>query len=248
MHKFNLPTHMLNCIRVIRQLKYHKMRRFLMSFYINNTNPNRPGPICGNPMNGICEKVLIETTKVFDACVTQTTETGIILPVTGFNPPTPTLPLTFISATNQIGSDVVVSDIVIDRLDSTSNYANVSMNITIPLTVTYRDANGVIGTGTSSITVAKSAVLFVPQPSLTPVDIKVTAIFNSSIGTFTPDSSFTVTGCLQIVVKVTAVVDILVPSYGYPVIPPCQACPSCNACPGLSDLPLYPTASQINRF
>ena len=56
-----------------------------MSFYINNTNPNRPGPLSGNPINGICEKVLIETTKVFDACVSQTTETGIILPVTSFS-------------------------------------------------------------------------------------------------------------------------------------------------------------------
>lgn len=219
-----------------------------MSFYINNTNPNRPGPICGNPLNGICEKVLIETTKVFDACVSQTTETGVILPVTGFNPASPALPLTYISATNQIGSDITVSDIVIDRLDTTSNYANVSMNITIPLTVTYRDANGVVGTGTSSITISKSAVLFVPQPSFTPVDIKVNAVFNSTIGSYTSENTFTVTGCLQIIVKVVAVVDLLVPSYGYPVIPPCQACPTCNACPGLSDLPLYPTASQTNRL
>jgi selenocysteine lyase/cysteine desulfurase len=49
-----------------------------MSFYVNNNNPNRPGPIYGNPTNGICEKILIETTKVFDACLSQTTETGVI--------------------------------------------------------------------------------------------------------------------------------------------------------------------------
>ncbi len=218
-----------------------------MSFYINNTNPNRPGPINGNAMGGICEKVLIETTKVFDACVSQTTETGIVLPVTNQNPASPALPLTFISATNQIGSSVTVSDIVIDRIDQNSNYANVSMTITIPLTVTYRDANGVIGTGTSSITINKSAVLFVPQPSFTPIDIKASAVFTSTIGTYTAENTFTVTGCLQIIVKVTAVVDLLIPSFGYPVIPPCQACQNCQACQGLSDLPLYPTASQLNR-
>ena len=218
-----------------------------MSFYINNTNPNRPGPINGNAMGGICEKVLIETTKVFDACVSQTTETGIVLPVTNQNPASPALPLTFISATNQIGSSVTVSDIVIDRIDQNSNYANVSMTITIPLTVTYRDANGVIGTGTSSITINKSAVLFVPQPSFTPIDIKASAVFTSTIGTYTAENTFTVTGCLQIIVKVTAVVDLLIPSFGYPVIPPCQACQNCQACQGLSDLPLYPPASQLNR-
>ena len=185
---------------------------------------------------------------MFDACVSQTTETGVILPVTGFNPANPVQPLTFVSAQNQIGADVVVSDIVIDRLDQTPNYANVSMTITIPLTVTYRDANGTIGTASSSITVNKSAVLFVPQPSFTPIDIKANAVFSSTIGTTTAENTFTVTGCLQIVVKVTAVVDLLVPSYGYPVIPPCQACQNCSACAGVGDLPLYPTASNINRF
>ena len=216
-----------------------------MSFYINNTNSNRPGPISGNALNGICEKVLIETTKVFDACVTQTTETGIVLPLTGFNPAGPALPLTFISATNQIGAQQTVADLVVDRIESTPNYANVSFNVTIPLTVTYRDANGVIGTATSSIVVTKCSMLFVPQPSLSPVDIKVNAVFSSQIGTFTGDSAFTVTGCLQILIKVTAIVDLLIPSFGYPVIPPCQACQQASVCPALDDLPLYPTATRI---
>ena len=223
-----------------------------MSFYINNTNPNRPGPLSGNPLNGICEKVLIETTKVFDACVSQTTETGIILPVTSFNPANPVQPLTYISAQNQIGSPVTVTDVVVDRLSDSPNYANVTLTITVPLTVTYRDANGVIGTGTSSITIQKSTVLFVPQPSMAPVDITATAAFSSTIGSYTAENTFTVTGCLQIVIKVTAVVDLLIPSYGYPVIPPCQACQNCNVCPGGGDLPLYPTATSgttinINR-
>ena len=223
-----------------------------MSFYINNTNPNRPGPLSGNPLNGICEKVLIETTKVFDACVSQTTETGIILPVTSFNPANPVQPLTYISAQNQIGSPVTVTDVVVVRLSDSPNYANVTLTITVPLTVTYRDANGVIGTGTSSITIQKSTVLFVPQPSMAPVDITATAAFSSTIGSYTAENTFTVTGCLQIVIKVTAVVDLLIPSYGYPVIPPCQACQNCNVCPGVGDLPLYPTATSgttinINR-
>ena len=219
-----------------------------MSFYINNTNPNRPGPMTGNPVNGICEKVLIETTKVFDACVTQTTETGVILPLSGFNPANPALPLTYISAVSQLGSEPTVTDLVIDRIDNAPNYANVSMTITVPITVTYRDANGVIGTATSSITVQKCSMLFVPQPSLSPVDIKVNAVFSSQIGTFTGDNTFTVTGCLQIVVKVTAVVDILVPSYGYPVLPPCQSCQTGSVCPALDNLPLYPTAANTTRI
>ncbi len=217
-----------------------------MSFYINNTNPNKPGPICGNPTNGICEKIMIETTKVFDACTCITTENGIILQVTGFNPANPVLPLTYISAENTTGSPAVVSDLVVDRLDTCPNYANVSFTLTIPVTVTYRDANGVIGTATATVVVNKSVILFVPQPALTPVDITAIGIFSSRIGTFTAPDIFTVTGCIQIIVRVTSVVDVLVPSYGYPCLPPCQSAPA-QACPGLQDLPIYPTATGIGN-
>ena len=214
-----------------------------MSFYINNTNPSRPGPIVGNPLNGICEKILIETTKVFDACVSQSTETGIVLPVTDLTPAGPATPLTFVSAANAPNEPVVISDLVVDRLESCPNYANVSATVTIPVVVTYRDNNGVLGSGRSTITVSKNVVLFVPQPSVTPVNISASAVFSSDIGTSTGESTFTVTGCLQVIIRVTAVVDVLVPSYGYPVIPPCHSAPATSACPGLFEMPLYPTAS-----
>ena len=214
-----------------------------MSFYINNTNPNRPGPTQGNPLNGICEKVLIETTKVFDACVSQTTETGIILPVTNFEPANPTQPLTYISSQSSETEGAVITSLSIERLDQAPNYANVSATIEVPVVVNYRDANGVQGQGTSTITVQKNVMLFVPQPSLSPVNITATALFRSGIGSYNSDNSFTVTGCLQILLKVTSVVDILLPSYGYPVVPPCQAASTPSVCPGLGDLPLYPTAA-----
>lgn len=216
-----------------------------MSFYINNSNPNKPGPICGNPTNGICEKILIETTKVFDACVCSTTEPGIVLPVTGFNPENPALPLTYVSAENTLGQTATISDLVIERLETCPNYANVSFVITIPVTVTYRDANGVLGTASSTLTVNKSAILFVPQPALAPIDVIAIGTFSSRIGTFTEPNTFTVTGCIQIIIKVVSVVDVLVPSYGYPTLPPCRQAPQNNACPGFQDLPIYPTATAV---
>ena len=218
-----------------------------MSFYIINTNPNKPGPICGNPTNGICEKILIETTKVFDACVCTSTETGIVLQVSDFFPADPVLPLTYVSAENTPNVAPTISDLVIDRLETCPNYANVSFTVTIPVTVTYRDANGTLGTATTTITVNKSVILFVPQPAISPIDITAVATFSSQIGTFTSPNIFTVTGCIQIIVKVTSVVDVLIPSYGYPVLPPCRQAPTQNACPGFQDLPIYPTASAISN-
>ena len=62
-------------------------------------------------------------------------------------------------------------------------------------------------------------------------------------------TSFTVTACIQVVIKVTAQVDLLLPSFGYPVIPPCQACETNNnICPGIENLPLYPTATTTARI
>ncbi len=213
-----------------------------MSFFINNTNPARPGPMTGNPTNGICEKVLIETTKVFDACVSTSTETGVVIPVTGFNPANPALPLTYVSAQNSTGAPATVTDLTVDRIDSNPNYANVSMTITIPVTVTYRDANGVLGTAAGTVTLIKNIILFVPQPALTPVNITATALLSSTIGTFSGDNTFTITACIQVLVKVTSVVDLLIPSYGYPVVPPCQQAPEASVCPGIDNLPLYPGA------
>ena len=214
-----------------------------MSFYINNSNPNRPGPLSGNVTGGLCEKVLIETNKVFDACVSQSTETGIVLPLTDLTPAGPALPLTYVSAENTPGATFEISNLVIERLESAPNYANVSFSVDVPITVYYRDANGVLGQGTSSVTINKSVILFVPQPSITPINITATGAFNSAIGTYTAENTFTVTACIEIIIKVIATVDILVPSYGYPVIPPCQS-PSNPSCPGRFDQPLYPTATN----
>lgn len=219
-----------------------------MSFYINNNNSNKPGAICGNATNGICEKILIETTKVFDACVCSTTESGIVLQLTDFSPANPVLPLTYISAENTANSTPTIENLVIDRLDTCPNYANVSFSLSIPITVTYRDANGETGTAISSITVQKSAILFVPQPAMTPVNISATANFSSQIGTFTSPNIFTVTGCVQIIIKVISTVDVLVPSYGYPTLPPCQQAPQTEACPGFRDLPIYPVATNVSNF
>ena len=215
-----------------------------MSFYINNTNPFRPGPAGPNAMNGICERALIQTTKVFDACLSQITETGIVLELTDLTPADPALPLTYISAENTPGQTATVSNLVIDRIETAPNYANISLDVTVPVTVTYRDANNVLGQGTSTITVTKNVVMFVPQPSATPINVTAQGLFNSRIGTYTAENTFTVTGCLQIVIKVVGVVDILVPSYGYPVLPPCQEGSTTDVCPGVFDTPIYPTATN----
>lgn len=210
-----------------------------MSFYLNNTSNCKPCPLKNSGVGSICEKVLIETTKVFDECLSQTQEIGLQLTISAYSPESPTEPLTFISA-QATGSGVVVSDVVIDRVADRPNFANVSATITIPVVVTYRDSAGTVGTGTTSISVTKSAILFVPQPSMTPIEVKAMAALVSTSGTYSGNNIFTINACLYVVLKIVGDVDILVPSYGYPQIPECQEIST--PCPGLNTISFFPVA------
>lgn len=221
-----------------------------MSFYTDS----RPGIFPGqtnNITNGLCERICIQATKVFDACMNQSQLENYDLALTNFNPANPTTPLTFVSG-NSLGNSASISNLVITRFDDRPNFARVQANINIPVTVTYTDANNVPGTATGTITVAQDVVLYVPQPSLTPIDV---VAFGSAViasATFNPTTGgFTISACVTTILKVVAVVDVLVPSYGYCPIPPCTPYSGDDICPGVFDLPLYPTAvspqSTTNR-
>ena len=212
-----------------------------MSFYTDS----RPGIFPGqtnNITNGLCERIAIQTTKVFDACMNQAQIENYSLTLTNFNPANPTAPLNFVSG-NSLGSNATVSNLVITRFDDRPNFARVQANINIPVTVTYTDATNTPGTATGTITVNQDVILYVPQPSLTPIDVVAFgsaviagATYNATTG------GFTVSACLTTILKVVAVVDVLVPSYGYTPIPPCTPYTGDDVCPGVFDLPLYPTA------
>ena len=212
-----------------------------MSFYTDS----RPGIFPGqtnNVMNGLCERVCIQTTKVFDACMSQVQLEDYSLTLTNFNPAGPTTPLTFVSG-NSIGSSATVTNLTITRFDDRPNFARVQANINIPVTVTYTDANNVPGTADGTITMTQDVILYVPQPSLTPIDVIAfgsaviaSGVYNTSTG------GFTISACVTTILKVVAVVDVLVPSYGYCPIPPCTPFTGNDVCPGVFDLPLYPTA------
>lgn len=212
-----------------------------MSFYTDA----RPGIFPGqtnNAMNGLCERICIQTTKVFDACMNQTQLDNYSLTLTDFNPENPATPLSFVSG-NSIGSSATISGLTITRFEDRQNFARVQATINIPVTVTYTDANGVPGTAVGTISIPQDVVLYVPQPSLTPIDVIAfgsaviaSASYNSETG------GFNVSVCVTTILKVVAVVDVLVPSYGYCPIPPCTPFTGDDVCPGVFDLPLYPTA------
>lgn len=207
--------------------------------FSNNVRPDRmPGPINGNPASGLCEKVCIQVTKVFDACIKQETMPQQTVTVSDITPATATAPYTFVSARSTT-SQGTVSDVILTTLDQNTGATRIQMDVGIPMQVLFTDATGATAIGTTSITVARDIVLNIPQASVIPYRIEAVVNAVSTVGTYTGDNTFSLTCCVTIIVKVVTDVELLVPAYGYCYIPPCQEFQQ-EVCEGFFDLPLFP--------
>ena len=209
-----------------------------MSFYSNFQSDKCPGAITGNPLNGLTEKVCIQAEKIFDAGIKQTQLENYTLTLTDIEPATITYPLTFISARSTT-SEATVTNLTIDR-QADKRCARVQATLSVPLEVLFTDANGVEGTATAIVTINQDVLLFVPAPSIIPFTVRGVMSAVVPDATFNAEGqTFTASICVTVILKIAMPVEILVPSYGYCVIPPAQDY-SQEVCAGFFELPLYP--------
>ena len=207
--------------------------------FSNNVRPDRmPGPISGNPASGLCEKVCIQVTKVFDACIKQETMTGQVVTVTDISPTTATPPYTFVSARSTT-SKGTVTGVTLTTLDPDTGATRIQMDVDIPIEVMFTDAGNQTCVSTSTLTVPRDIVLNIPQASVIPYRIEAVVNAVSTVGSYVGDNTFNLTFCVTIIVKIVTDVELLVPSYGYCYIPPCQEFQQ-EVCEGFFDLPLFP--------
>lgn len=212
-----------------------------MSFCRNNSSGNFPGTIIGNPLNGLCEKVCIQVNRVFDACLSQMLQENVLVNATNFTPPAPIQPLTFISARSTTNRGNIVA-LTITPLSDRPRFSRVQVTIEIPIEILYTDVNGVEGRATATYTVSLDVIMCVPQNSVIPVTIGATVALVSTIGNHVGDTVFNLTSCITIVLKAEAEVELLVPTYGYCRIPPCQEFTQ-DICQGVFEMPLFPTSA-----
>lgn len=211
-----------------------------MSFYSNFQSDKCPGAITGNPLNGLTEKVCIQAEKIFDAAIKQTQIENYTLAITDPTPENPTYPLTFVSARSTT-SQATVTNLNIER-QTEKPCARVQATVTIPVEVLYTDAAGVDGSATGTVSIPVDVLLYVPSPSIIPFSLNAVVSVVAPEGTFvSATEGFTVSLCATIILKIAMPVEILVPSYGYCVIPPAQEY-SQEVCAGFFELPLYPQA------
>ena len=209
-----------------------------MSFYSNFHSDKCPGTITGNPLGGLTEKVCIQAEKIFDAGIKQSRIENYALTLTDLTPENPTYPLTFVSARSTT-SEATVTNLSIER-QADKHCARVQATVSIPVEVLYTDANGVDGSATGTFTTPIDVFLYVPAPSIMPFSVRAFVSVVAPDGTFNEETGgFTVSLCATIIVKVSMLVELLVPSYGYCVVPPLQEY-SQEVCAGFFELPLYP--------
>ncbi len=213
-----------------------------MSFFSNFNQDRCPCQISGNPLNGLNEKVCVEVSKVFDACMKQTQEEGVVLNLSNYNPVNPTFPLTFLSA-KSISTQGVITGVQVDRLADKPHFARVQATISIPVEVLYVDANGVQGIAQSSVSISQDVILFVPEPSIIPYEVNAVVSLISQEGVYTAENTFTVNCCVTVILKIVMPVQLLIPTYGYCNVPPCQEY-SQEICSGFFELPLFPNCTQ----
>lgn len=106
--------------------------------------------------------------------------------------------------------------------------------------VIYTDASGVEGKAQSTTTLTGDVILFVPEPSVIPYSVEAVVSIVAPDGVYNAtDNNFTVSCCVTVILKMVMEVELLIPSYGYAAIPPCQEY-SNEVCSGFFELPLFP--------
>ena len=215
-----------------------------MSFYSykNEGNPRCPGRIGFDGLRKIHEKVCIQVNKVYDSCLQQETLEDVRIVLTeiskgcvNFVPP-----LTFISCRSTTTKGNLVGT-RIDRLPDRPNFARVRTKVEIPIEVIFEDCEGRQGSGKAVISINKDVVLYVPDESVIPFQLEsiVNAICVS--GRFIPGDTFRfeVDVCITIILKIVAKVELLVPSFGFCDIPPCEEFAE-SVCDDIFKRPLFP--------
>ena len=213
-----------------------------MSFFSNFQSDKCPGTITGNPLNGLVEKVCIQAEKIFDAGIKQTRLENYSLTLTDITPATVTYPLTFVSA-RSVSAEATVTNLTVERQPD-KQCARVQATVSVPVEVLFTDANGTDGSATATVSLPVDAFLYVPAPSIMPFSVRALVSVVAPDGTYNEETQgFNVSLCVTLIIKISMPVEVLVPSYGYCMIPPLQEY-SQEVCAGFFELPLYPQGGK----
>lgn len=189
------------------------------------------GHICGNPLNGLCERMCIRADCVIDGCQSRKNSETAVLTINNFTGGI-TAPFTFISACGQESSFSVEQ-----TCNAGCNCCRVRGLMQIPITVRYKDANGECGCATGILELSREFSLRVPSGGVSGYHFEGEAVIVCVSGAFLSDTVVSISYCIAETYKTIMRADILVPTYGFAVYPGCEECDGCSV---LLNSPLFP--------
>ena len=240
-----------------------------MSFYsYKNANPAcTPGSIAGNAIDGLQEKVCVQVKRVYDSCLQQQQLDDQIVTITSFaqvvntcscnscgcqenqetTAPTssPVAPITFESCRSTT-TEGTIRNLTVDRLCDRPCFARVRATVDVPIDILFADSRCVEYIGKGVVSVNRDVLLSIPDESIVPYSLEAMVSAICVSGTYLGDNRFSMTVCVTIILKVLADVEILIPSYGFCPIPPCEEFAE-NVCEEFFSLPLFPPMSLCNE-
>lgn len=207
-------------------------------------------PNIDNQQRNPSERVCIQTKKVFDACLKQISSENTLVTLTAPKLTKPVAPLEFNSGKSTTTSGII-TNLKVSRLPDKKHCARVECDTTIPVEIAYTDARNEKFNGVGNITVHNDVILFIPEASIIPYQVEAVVStvcpegHSNGITTYDDESvvSFSVDSCITVILKIVMDVELIIPAYGYAIIPPCINFAS-EVCNGFFDLPLYPDSKK----
>lgn len=140
-----------------------------------------------------------------------------------------------------------ITDLSIDRMCDRPQFARVKCTVHIPIDVLFRDANCQEWMGRGSVSIDKDVLLAIPDESIVPFTLECMASAICVNGKHIRENRFEITICVTVVLKVLAEVELMIPSYGFCEIPPCESFAE-NVCDEFFSLPLFPQQSAPREW
>lgn len=231
-----------------------------MSFYSykNANSTHCPCTLASNEiLNGLNEKVCIQVQRVYDSCLQQeqlddrcvTLQSFGLVPSTGCGcgdqscdsgNTQPVLPISFESCRSTT-TEGTIRNLSVERLCDRPCFARVRGQVEVPIDILFTDANCREYIGRGVVTVDKDVLLSIPDESIVPYTIEAMVSAICVSGTYIGNNVFQLEICVTVVLKVLAKVEMLVPSYGFCEVPPCEEFAD-SVCDEFFSLPLFPQA------
>lgn len=158
-------------------------------------------------------RVVISVPRVLDSAMVVTQDANLEIPI-GTIPPTATAPFT-VNKIQATPTETQMTNITITPLGDNTRCSQVTATIQIPLTISLTDVNSNQFTTYSNITKNVSVVLYIPEDSAFPYSLTAEGAFGCDSCTATTDTITIACATTKILIRLTAITDLLIPSYGY---------------------------------